>query len=224
MTINNRLKAAKELHSQGKLREAKEMYHAILKDSPIEVSALHFLGVIASQHGDHNTALDLISKAITYAPGRALFHFNYGVVLHRMGEYEKARSSYDEALALRPQFADAFFKRGELSLLEGDFIAASFDFGQAIAFSAPSALCFQARALARFKLEDFDGALEDLGQIEALDKATFNTYWLKHRVLTLQQRLEAAEAALDLAYAQDPSGDEELAKGFFTAMVGGSSV
>ena len=222
--MNDRLNQAKARHQSGDLEGAERLYRAILKDNPAEVAALHFIGVMESQRGNHKEALGLISKAITYAPGRALFHFNYGVVLHRMGELEKARSSYDEALALRPQFADAFFKRGELSLLEGDFIAASFDFGQAIAFSAPSALCFQARALARLKLEDFDGALEDLGQIEALDKATFSTYWLKHRVLSLQQRLEAAEAALDLAYAQDPSGDEEAAKGFFTAMVGGSSV
>jgi tetratricopeptide (TPR) repeat protein len=219
-----KLNQAKAAHQAGDLSAAEVAYRSILKDNPSEVAALHFLGVIESQRGNHQVALDLISKAIIFSPGRALFHFNYGVVLHRMGEYEKARNSYDEALELRPQFADAFFKRGELSLLEGDFIAASFDFGQAIAFSAPSALCFQARALARLKLEDFDGALEDLQQIESLDSATFNSYWLKHRVLTLQQRLEAAEAALDLAYAQDPSGDEQAAKGFFTAMVGGSSV
>jgi tetratricopeptide (TPR) repeat protein len=222
--IHEGLVGAKRLHKEGRLAEAELAYKAVLKRNPTEVSALHFLGVMESQRGNHTNALSLISKAITYAPGRALFHFNYGVVLHRMGDYEKARESYNEAISLRPQFADAFFKRGELSLLQGDFVAADVDFGQAITFSAPSAVCFQARALARLKLSDYSGALEDLDRIESLGQATFNTHWLRYRVLACQGELEASEAALDSAYAVDAGSDEGAAHSFFAAMLGGADL
>ena len=222
--MNDRLNQAKSLHQAGDIEGAERLYRAILKDNPAEVAALHFLGVMESQRGNHTNALSLISKAITYAPGRALFHFNYGVVLHRMGDYEKARESYNEALSLRPQFADAFFKRGELSLLEGNFVAADLDFGQAISFSAPSAVCFQARALTRFKLSNYSGALDDLDRIESLGQATFNTHWLRHRILACQGELEAAEAALDSAYTVDPGSDEGAARSFFAAMLSGADL
>ena len=93
------------LHQQGKLQEAGAIYEAILKVLPRHPDALHLLGVIAAQTGQHQRASDLIAKAIAINPGNAGYYSNRGNALLALKQYAAAIDCYDQAIKLQPDFA-----------------------------------------------------------------------------------------------------------------------
>ena len=60
--------AAMGLHQQGKLLEAKAIYKSLLKLNPKHADSLHLLGLIASQLGESERAVEFISRAIVISP------------------------------------------------------------------------------------------------------------------------------------------------------------
>ena len=52
-------------HNEGRLSQAESIYNQILQSDPNQPIALHLLGVIARQVGKNDTAVDLITKAIS---------------------------------------------------------------------------------------------------------------------------------------------------------------
>ena len=75
------LQSAIELHQQGKLDQAQAMYRKLLAINPRNADALHLLGVIAYQTGNHQAAVDLISQAIEIIPNAASYYSNRGNAL-----------------------------------------------------------------------------------------------------------------------------------------------
>ena len=78
LTIQQAIDLAIQHHSAGRLPEAEVIYQRILQADPNQPVALHLLGVIAHQMGKHDTAVDLITKAIAIKPDYAKAHNNLG--------------------------------------------------------------------------------------------------------------------------------------------------
>ena len=95
------------LHRSGQIDRAEERYNSALRLDPRQAGALHLLGLIAHQRGDHAAALALIDRAIAIDGTVAAFHCNRGVVLKTMKSFDAAIASYDRAIALQPDYADA---------------------------------------------------------------------------------------------------------------------
>ena len=53
-----------KLHQQGRIADAEGIYRQILQDDPGHPGALHLLGVIRHQKGQHEGALELIGRAV----------------------------------------------------------------------------------------------------------------------------------------------------------------
>ena len=60
----NLLREGIEHHKQGMLDQAARLYEQALEVEPSEADALHLLGVIAHQRGDHAGAIERIRRAI----------------------------------------------------------------------------------------------------------------------------------------------------------------
>jgi Flp pilus assembly protein TadD len=108
------------------------MYRQILKDQPNHFDALHFLGVIHHQRGNHVEAVRHIDAALTINPmlasaynnrGNALGELmrfdealeaflNRGIALEQLKRFEEAVANYNQAIAANPREADIFYKRG----------------------------------------------------------------------------------------------------------------
>src|SRR5262249_21137210 len=86
-------------HQGGRLAEAETLYRETLALQPDHADALHLLGVIASQVGRHDIAVDLIGRAIARDRMNSLYHSNHGLALAGLERFAEAIESYDRALS-----------------------------------------------------------------------------------------------------------------------------
>jgi tetratricopeptide (TPR) repeat protein len=121
MTLQQALDLAVQHHQAGRLREAEGIYKQILTADPNNVHTLHLLGVLFSQVGQGETAVDYIRKAIAQNPTAAQYHCNLGAALAIAGRHEQAIESYERALVLQPDLIDAHANLGAAMMRLGRF-------------------------------------------------------------------------------------------------------
>ncbi|HVT87537.1 MAG TPA: tetratricopeptide repeat protein [Tepidisphaeraceae bacterium] len=107
ITIPQAIELAVNHHQAGRLHEAEIIYRQILAQEPTHPDALHLLGVLAMQVGQHEPAMGLIRQAIAINGSVADYHCNLGYALAAVGQTRAAIESYRRALAIRPNFAQA---------------------------------------------------------------------------------------------------------------------
>ena len=77
-TIPEALALAIQYHQSGRLQAAEQIYRQILQAEPNHVDAIHLLGMIAHQAGQHGIAVELIERAIRLQGNVPVFHNNLG--------------------------------------------------------------------------------------------------------------------------------------------------
>src|SRR3954465_12262670 len=92
--LSHRFRTAVDDHRAGNLDAAAAAYSHILADAPNHAGALHLLGVVSGQKGDHWTALHLIQQALRFEPDSPEAHYNLGFNLEKLGDFVQARESY----------------------------------------------------------------------------------------------------------------------------------
>jgi predicted O-linked N-acetylglucosamine transferase (SPINDLY family) len=122
-----------QCHRAGNLREAERLYRNVLAAQPNHADAIHLLGVIASQSGQHAVALEMIGKAIAINPASAGdYYSNYGLALAGLGRIDEAIAAYEKSLSLRPDLAAAHSNLAEALCAKGRFAEAVGKFNRAI--------------------------------------------------------------------------------------------
>ena len=86
---------------------AEQGYRKVLEIDPQRADVWHLLGVLVSQLGEHEKAVDHLERAVRLQPEAGAFHTNLGVVYEKSGHSGKAVSSYRRALELDPESAGA---------------------------------------------------------------------------------------------------------------------
>jgi protein O-GlcNAc transferase len=117
---HGRVELGLQHHGAGRLREAEALYREALAEDPQNIDALHFLGVIALQRGDHAQAVVLISQALSRNSANPPACNNLALALAAQGKRREAVSVWLEALALQPDYPDAMRNlRAHLSAGDG---------------------------------------------------------------------------------------------------------
>ena len=93
-------------HRSGNLQQAEAAYRTILQHRPGHPDALHLLGVIAHQVGQHPAAIQMIHQALQSAPKLQAAWNNLGEALRANNQVEDAIKAYQNAIALQPNFSD----------------------------------------------------------------------------------------------------------------------
>jgi tetratricopeptide (TPR) repeat protein len=127
-TMEERLTTAVRLQQAGRIGEAERIYRDILRESPRQAHALHFLGIIAHQVGRHADAIELISRALAIQGPHPVFHSNLASVYAATGQAVDAERHGREAIRLKPDLADAHNNLGVALRKQGrvDEAAAAF--------------------------------------------------------------------------------------------------
>ncbi len=107
-------RAAVERHRAGDLDGAEAAYRQVLSAEPTHTGALHLLGVVNGQRGDHWTALDLIQRSLQYDPHSAEAHYNLGFNLENLGDFDQASACYQRAIDFNPHYVEAILSLGNV--------------------------------------------------------------------------------------------------------------
>jgi protein O-GlcNAc transferase len=96
------LKQAAMLQQAGDLKEARRLLKVVLRKQPDQFEALHLMGLIEAQRGNHEKSEKFFADTIRVNPGSAEAHANLGNVQRELGKLEPALVSFDRALQIRP--------------------------------------------------------------------------------------------------------------------------
>ncbi|MBP0594595.1 tetratricopeptide repeat protein [Paraburkholderia sp. LEh10] len=106
-------------HRDGRLDDAERGYRATLEVDPVHVDALHLLGVLRHQQGQHEEAANLVRRAADLRPQDAGLQLNLGNALKALGRLDQAIERFRNALTLAPAFPMAHYNLGNAYALAG---------------------------------------------------------------------------------------------------------
>jgi tetratricopeptide (TPR) repeat protein len=106
------LAAAIEMHRSGQLGPASQLYQRVLAHEAENAEALHLLGVLLHQQGNHARAIELIGRALALRPNSHIFHANIAEAYRALGDFERAAGSCRTALSLWPNYPEALCNLG----------------------------------------------------------------------------------------------------------------
>jgi tetratricopeptide (TPR) repeat protein len=99
---------AVDLHRQGRLDEARQIYLDVLAVRDTDASTIHLLGLTYLDGSSWQQGIALIERAIELQPARAVFHFNLGVGHRNHGNFTAANCSYQRAIELQEDYGEAW--------------------------------------------------------------------------------------------------------------------
>jgi tetratricopeptide (TPR) repeat protein len=126
------LSTAIAMHQTGQLTPAARLYQQVLANEEQNADALHLLGVLRHQQGDHAKAIELICKAIALRPNVPVFHANLAEAYRAIGQLDRAAGCCRLALRLWPDFAEAAVHLGLVLRDQGETEAAVAQFEAAL--------------------------------------------------------------------------------------------
>ena len=91
--ITRDLEAALAGHKAGQRDRAERLCRKVLRRESQQPDALRLLGVIASEKGRHEYAVQLLSRALAGPTGSAEAHYSLGNALRALGRIDKAAST-----------------------------------------------------------------------------------------------------------------------------------
>ncbi|NNM82273.1 MAG: tetratricopeptide repeat protein [Burkholderiales bacterium] len=119
LKVGEAIGRALAFHQAGRLDEAESLYHEVLVVDPEQADALHLLGLIHHQRGNHPMAVELMQRAIGIAPHASVPYSNCGSALQSMGRFDEAEACYRQAIALDRSNADGYLNLGTVLEAKG---------------------------------------------------------------------------------------------------------
>jgi tetratricopeptide (TPR) repeat protein len=126
------LTAGWKLHQAGRLAEAEIWYRRVLAARPDHANALNLLGIVASQTGRHELAVELIRQAVQKNGQDASYFSNLGTAFFDHGKLDEAVGAYRQAIRVKPDYAEAYCNLGSALEQQGKFDEAIAAYRQAI--------------------------------------------------------------------------------------------
>ena len=95
------------LHKQGKIKEALEIYLKILPEQKNNSKLNYLIGVIYLQSKKFELAIDFFEKTINLDKNNLGAYNNLGASLQQLRRFEQAVKVYEKVLSFKPDFTDA---------------------------------------------------------------------------------------------------------------------
>jgi len=191
-------------HQAGRLAQAEMHYRDTLALQPDHADALHLLGVIASQVGRHDVAVDLIGRAIELDRSNAIYHSNKALALAGLQRFEEAIKSYDRALAARPNNAEVHYNRGNALMALGRSEEALETYTRAILAKPNYAEALSNHGAALAALGRNEEALESYDRALAIAPASCDALSNRGNALKSLRRFDDALASYERALLVRP--------------------
>jgi predicted TPR repeat methyltransferase len=124
---------AVSLHQHGRLREAEQLYRAVLELNESDFDCLHNLGLLHAQEGRFDDAVGLLRAGARQDPRSVEVHNNLANVLAILKRHDEAVAGFRIAITLKPDFAEAHNNLGNSLTMQGRTDEAIGHYAQALA-------------------------------------------------------------------------------------------
>jgi tetratricopeptide (TPR) repeat protein len=158
------LTRAHDLHMRGQGEQAEALYRQVLSSQPGHPEALHLLGLLMHQRGNHNAAIDLIGRAIAINDRSPAYFANRGIALLAAGMPDAAIEHFQAALRLKPDLAQAYLNLGNALRSIRRFPEAAEAYRQAIRFAPTHANAYFYLGILQQEQGDLVSAAESFRQ------------------------------------------------------------
>jgi len=195
---------------QGRVEEAWNAFHALLRLDPNSAVGHHMVGLIALRTGRLEMGVQSLRRSIALDPADPAAYGNLGNGLRDLGLVDEALRAYDTALAIAPSFLDALNNRAVLFSRLGRFDEALADYDRALAQDGRIASLHNNRANALRVLERHAEALDSCDTALRLDPAYGDAHLNRATVLHELGRYEEAIADYETCLALSPGRREAL--------------
>lgn len=138
-TVPEALQLAASHHRAGRLSEAADIYRQILARDPGHAEAMHSLGLVAHQSGQHDAAIRLMSAAIRIDGSQGAYYSNLGLAYKATGQLDTAGTCLLEAIQRQPSVPGYYYNLALIHAAQGEQSAAADRCRQALALAADSA-------------------------------------------------------------------------------------
>jgi predicted TPR repeat methyltransferase len=156
-------KQAVALHQQGDIAAAAALYEKILEAQPQQLHALHLLGVIKSQQGQHFLARRLMESSLAITEDADVLA-NLAQVLLQLGLHQAASTRCEAALAVNPGNARCHLTQGKALRFLGRFEAAVESLNRALHLQPGLTEALVHRGFCLHSLKRLDDALSTYDQ------------------------------------------------------------
>jgi glycosyltransferase involved in cell wall biosynthesis/Flp pilus assembly protein TadD len=126
------LQIAVQHHRANRLGKAEQIYRQVLARQPQNPDALHGLGVLAQQVGQHQNAEKLFNTLLRLQPESFKAWFSLGNVCQTQGRLAEAAEAYRKALAIQPSSVAVHNNLGYTLQLQGKLEEAIFSYQTAL--------------------------------------------------------------------------------------------
>ena len=161
MNTTELLETALERHRAGQLDEAAALYREVLHREPNNADALHLMGVVMFEGGNHAAAIDLIQRALAIDPEKPSACNNLASVLFKEGRLDEAGRFCLQAVRISPQFGEAWYNLGNIRQDQGRCDEALECYDRTLATTPDHAQAHWNRALLWLLLGDYDKGWEE---------------------------------------------------------------
>jgi tetratricopeptide (TPR) repeat protein len=163
------LTTAIAMHQSGKLESAAQLYRKVLAQEQENADALHLLGVLHHQRGEHARAVELIGRAAALRPNVPAFHANLAEAYRAQGQFERAAGCCRLALRQWPDFPEALSNLGLALQGLGKHADAVEQFRRAVHLRPDFALAHSNLGIGLRELGQFDEALSHFRRAAELE-------------------------------------------------------
>src|SRR5579863_9173724 len=153
------LDQAVELHSQGRLAEAEELYRRLVMEEPGNAVMLINWGHALNGLRRFDPALLAYDRALALDPRHIFLHLVRGDVLRWLLRYDEALQSYNHFLGYAPDHAEAWIGRGLALQALGRLEEALVSYSRAQASDPALAAAHLSRGLCHLLMQDFEQGL-----------------------------------------------------------------
>jgi tetratricopeptide (TPR) repeat protein len=189
--------------SQGRYREASDLFEKVTRRSPANFWAWFMRGVCHDNLAQYETAASCYSTSIALRSEFPWAYYNRGLAELRQKKYAEARADFDRALQRRPDMPEALVNRALAKQGLELYAEAIQDLTRALELRAPATQVYSLRSQLRLRTGDREGAQRDRTECLRLTP-TSDVGWLARGYARMNSDPKGALADFDEGLKLNP--------------------
>ncbi len=204
-TITETIENVEKNNKDGHFQHTEHLFRSILQRNPNNPNALHSLGIIALQKGNHDDAVELISKAIANNPQIPQYYHTLGLVFEILGKYKEAVAAYQKAVSIKPDYTEAYHNMAIALQSQHQYAAAVEKCKQAVSIKPDYAEAYNTMGFSLEKQQQFTEAITNYKKAIQFKADFAEAYNHLGVVLNTQERTSEAIEYYKQALHLDPN-------------------